>query len=162
MVRALLVVLCAALAGAAPCVDHPLAAGGRVARVVRAVDGDTVVVALDPPLPAPLGDLHVRIAGVDCPETHAPRCAAERAAGAAATRFTEAWIARATAVRLCGWDKYGGRADGDVAAGDAGWLGAALLAAGHARPFDGRGARAGWCAEPAAASCPAVGAAPPP
>lgn len=105
------------------CVDHPV----QDLLPQHAVDGDTVVDAGGPArvargdpgplsceacaLPDPLPrTLRLRILGVDCPETHAPRCEGERQAGLAAHRFTEAQLADPPdRVRLCGWDKYGGQ-----------------------------------------------------
>jgi endonuclease YncB( thermonuclease family) len=137
---------CAVDAG---CVDHALAASGPVA-VVRAVDGDTVALRVVPPLPAPLGEVHLRIRGVDCPELFKPGCAGERAAAGEALRFTQEWLPRAAVLRLCGWDKYGGRVLGDLGAVGGGWLSERLLASAHARVYDGRGPRASWCTCPAA------------
>lgn len=118
--------------------DHGIGVG-------RAVDGDTVALWLSPALPAPLGELHLRVQGVDCPETHQPHCEDERLAGLAATRFTTAWLLRAVVVRLCAWDKYGGRVLGDLGDDGDNWLGQALLAAGHAHTYSGRGVRTPWC-----------------
>jgi endonuclease YncB( thermonuclease family) len=134
------------------CVDHFLLGqpppNSTSISVGRAVDGDTVALWLSPALPSPLGELHLRVQGVDCPETHQPHCEDERLAGLAATRFTTAWLLRAVVVRLCAWDKYGGRVLGDLGDNDGNWLGQALLATGHAHTYSGRGLRTPWCTPP--------------
>jgi micrococcal nuclease len=99
------------------------------------VDGDTFWLAGE----------KIRIADIDTPETHPPRCEAEAAKGAAATRrlhallnvgpFTLASIGRDT-------DRYG-RKLRVVTRGEQS-IGAQLVREGLARPYTG-GRRAGWC-----------------
>ena len=85
--------------------------------IVRAVDGDTVVVSA-PYLPAPLKpELGVRIFGVDTPEKgfHA-KCENEKKRGEQASIFTKDVIAatKKHQVVLYDWDKFGGRILGDI------------------------------------------------
>ena len=128
--------LTAALALAAPSATPAAAQSCRIARVV---DGDTL--RLDC---GGAEEIRARLMGFDTPETHRPRCAAERRAGEAATERLSRLIGRATAARIAfeGTDRYG-RAltrlwlDGrDVAA--------LMIEAGLARPYGG-GRREGWC-----------------
>lgn len=108
-------------------------------------DGDTCTVTLsDASLPAVLAEhLPVRIAGIDTPERRS-HCAAERRLAATAREFLRGRLARATRIDLVApqRDKYFRllamlRADGQD-------LGAALLAAGLARPYGG-GTKMPWC-----------------
>ena len=83
---------------------------------VRVVDGDTLKVDAGADMPASLARLSVRIRGVDTPETHRPKCDAERRAGRAATAFVKAAVARAGAIAIRNpkWGRYGGRVVADV------------------------------------------------
>ena len=116
--------------------------------VVRVIDGDTVVVDASRDLPPELAELRVRFRGVDTPEKgrHA-KCAAEKAAALAATAFTADAIAgaRLALVRDPSWGKWGGRAIADMIL-DGASLSAALIEAGHGRPYDG-GKRKPWCGD---------------
>ena len=106
---------------------------------IRVVDGDTV-------------DRWIwrwRLVGLDAPEIRRAGCAAERAAGIAARDRLAAVLAQGRVVRLAPqrWrlDKYGRvlarlEVDGEDVA-------TLLIAEGHARPYDGRSRRAGWCGE---------------
>lgn len=119
--------------------------------VERAVDGDTVALPAAW-LPAGLGSsIHIRLQGIDCPESHRPNCESERAAGLAAKLFTATALQRSAVhdVWLCGWDKYGGRVLGDVTIRDATDhfenLTTLLLRNGHAVEYAGSGPRRDWC-----------------
>jgi endonuclease YncB( thermonuclease family) len=112
------------------------------ADVVHVVDGDTFEARAAIWLGQSI-EVRVRIAGVDAPELHA-RCDEERARAEAARD----WLVRrieGAEVRLSEvhYDKYGGRVDATVRDGH-GDVGAALIAAGLARPYRG-GHRGGWC-----------------
>ena len=114
--------------------------------MVRVIDGDTVAVDASADLPHELADLKVRLRGVDTPEKgYRAKCAAERAAGEAATAFTRAEVSRAEriAVRDPDWGKWGGRVIADVML-DGRSLTAALIATGHGRAYTG-GRRGTWC-----------------
>ena len=108
--------------------------------VTRVIDGDTVEVNARSDLPAELSDLKVRLRGVDTPEIggHA-ECAAEKAAGRAATEFTEEQIKKAgrIAVRSPAWGSFGGRVIADLML-DGQSLSAMLIAAGHGRVYKPR------------------------
>ena len=113
--------------------------------IVRVVDGDALKVDAGADMPASLARLSVRIRGVDTPETHRPKCDAERRAGRAATAFVKAAVARTVAIviRNPKWGRYGGRVVASVDI-DGRSLAALLIEAGHGRPYDG-GRREGWC-----------------
>ena len=114
--------------------------------VKRVIDGDTVVVNASADLPSELSKLAVRLRGVDTPEIggHA-ECAAEKAAGRAATEFTEEQIKKAgrIAVRSPAWGSFGGRVIADLML-DGQSLSAMLIAAGHGRVYR-HGRRENWC-----------------
>lgn len=98
------------------------------------VDGDTFYIA----------GAKVRIAGIDAPETHPPRCSREAQLGEEATQKLQALL-NSGAVTMTGIDRdrdtYG-RLLRNVAV-DGQDVGDALIAAGVARDY-GRGRR-GWC-----------------
>lgn len=116
------------------------------ATILRANDGDTVVVAA-PFLPAPLKkELAVRIFGVDTPEKgFRAQCPAENEKGLAASKFTKDMIDAATKKQytLMDWDKFGGRVLGDIIL-DGKSLRAELIKNGYAREYYGE-AKQSWC-----------------
>ena len=116
------------------------------ANILRASDGDTVVIAA-PYLPAPLKqELAVRIFGVDTPEKgFRAQCPAEDAKGQAASKFTAGLIAasKKKQVTLMAWDKFGGRILGDIIL-DGKSLRAELIKNGYAREYYGE-AKQSWC-----------------
>lgn len=114
--------------------------------IVRATDGDTVVIAA-PYLPAPLKpELGVRIYGVDTPEKgFRGKCESEKVRGEQASVFTKDVI-KATKkhqVVLYDWDKFGGRVLGDILL-DGMSLRALLIKNGFAREYFGD-AKQSWC-----------------
>lgn len=116
------------------------------ANILRATDGDTVVVeALW--IPAPLKkEIAVRIYGVDTPEKgFRAKCPSEDAKGQAASVFTKKLIADAKKKQwvLYDWDKYGGRVLGDIVL-DGKSLREQLIANGYARTYFGD-AKQSWC-----------------
>lgn len=116
------------------------------AKILRASDGDTVVVeALW--VPAPIKkEVAVRIFGVDTPEKgFRAKCPAEDAKGLAASAFTKDQIAKAKKLQyvLYDWDKFGGRVLGDLLI-DGKSLREALITNGYARPYFGD-AKQSWC-----------------
>jgi endonuclease YncB( thermonuclease family) len=116
------------------------------AKIVRASDGDTVVVeALW--IPAPLKkEIAVRVYGVDTPEKGGrAQCPAEDAKGQAASAFTKDFIAKSTKKQyvLYSWDKFGGRVLGDIVL-DGKSLRTELIAKGFAREYFGE-AKQSWC-----------------
>lgn len=117
-------------------------AGPIGAEVVRVLDGDTLEIRAQIWLQLALTS-HVRIRGIDTPEMRGA-CLAEKAMAAAA-RDRLAELA-GPAIRLANIsdDKYFGRVVADVSAGDGTDIGAAMIASGLARPYDGQ-ARGDWC-----------------
>lgn len=112
------------------------------ADVVHVVDGDTFEARAAIWLGQSI-EVRVRIAGADAPELHA-RCDEERArAEAARDRLIHRIEGAQVRLSQVHYDKYGGRVDATVrdSSGD---VGAALIAAGLARPYHG-GRRSGWC-----------------
>ena len=112
------------------------------AEVTHVVDGDTFEARASIWLGQSI-EVRVRIAGVDAPELHA-RCDEELARADAARDWLVKRI-EGGEVRLSSvhYDKYGGRVDA-VVRDSRGDVGAALIAAGLARPYSG-GHRGGWC-----------------
>ena len=116
------------------------------AQILRASDGDTVVIAA-PFLPAPLKpELAVRVFGVDTPEKgFRAKCPAEDQRGQAASVFTKKLIesSKTRQVTLYAWDKFGGRVLGDIIL-DGKSLRSQLIANGFAREYFGE-AKQSWC-----------------
>jgi endonuclease YncB( thermonuclease family) len=118
------------------------------ANIIRASDGDTVVVeALW--IPAPIKkEIAIRIFGVDTPEKGGrAQCPAENIKGQAASAFTKDLIAKSIKKQyvLYGWDKFGGRVLGDIVL-DGKSLRAELIANGFAREYFGE-AKQTWCTD---------------
>ena len=116
------------------------------ANILRASDGDTVVVeALWVPNPIKK-EIAIRVYGVDTPEkSFRAQCPAEDAKGQAASAFTKDLIAKATKKQyvLYSWDKFGGRVLGDIVL-DGKSLRDQLIANGYARAYFGE-AKQSWC-----------------
>ncbi|MWC42468.1 thermonuclease family protein [Sphingomonas carotinifaciens] len=117
------------------------AASGRFVRCRRGeradcvVDGDTFR----------MGGDTIRIADIDTPETHPPRCAAEARKGEAATERMRELLSAGPFVmepQPRARDKYGRKLA--VVSRDGVSLGAQLVEEGLARPYAG-GKRRGWC-----------------
>ncbi len=123
-------------------------AGPLPAQVVSVLDGDTLEVRVHIWLGQDLST-RVRLAGIDAPELKG-KCDRERELARRARAYLLARLdpvdAGAGAVRL--WEirygKYAGRVLARVETLDGTDLGQGLLAAGLARPYDGR-RRASWC-----------------
>ena len=98
------------------------------------VDGDTFYFGRD----------KVRIAGIDAPETHPPRCASEARLGEAATHRLRDLLnsGEVTLTRIDRDEDVYGRKLRNVAVGGAD-VGAALIGAGLARDYGG--GRRSWC-----------------
>jgi endonuclease YncB( thermonuclease family) len=116
------------------------------AQIVRATDGDTVVIAA-PFLPAPLKpELAVRVFGVDTPEKgFRGQCESEKKRGEQASEFTKLVVksTKKHQVILYGWDKFGGRVLGDIIL-DGMSLRSLLITNGFAREYYGD-AKQSWC-----------------
>ena len=116
------------------------------AKIVRAIDGDTIVIAA-PYLPAPLKpELGVRIFGVDTPEKgHRAQCAQEDQKAQLASKWTTQLISQGGKIQvtLYAWDKFGGRVLGDILVNGQS-VRAGLIANGLAREYYGD-AKLSWC-----------------
>jgi endonuclease YncB( thermonuclease family) len=114
--------------------------------IIRATDGDTVVIAA-PFLPAPLKpELAVRIFGVDTPEKgFRAQCESEKQRGEQASEFTKLVVksTKKHQVILYGWDKFGGRVLGDIIL-DGMSLRTLLIKNSFAREYYGD-AKQSWC-----------------
>lgn len=124
--------------------DEDRLPGPIPARVIRVVDGDTVVVRARIWLGQDV-ETSVRLSGVDTPEKRG-KCDSERQAAAQAEAFTAKRAAADSLVSLHDViaDKYGKRVVARIVIANAEDLGTALIAAGLARPYDG-GSKRGWC-----------------
>ena len=123
-------------AAAAPRTGYP-------AEVLRVIDGDTFEARVRV-WPGMDVTTRVRLRGVDAAEMHA-RCDAERSKAVAAREALSRLLAEGSVgVTAVGQDKYGGRVDAQVSTARTPDVGAAMIAAGQARPYDG-GRRNGWC-----------------
>ncbi len=115
-------------------------------KIVRVVDGDTIVFAVDW-LPKELGNtISVRVVGIDTPEkSHIAKCDKEKELGKKASEYTKSLFAgkKEAQVTILHWDKYGGRLNGYVSINGKD-LGETLIKAGYARPYDG-GKKSNWC-----------------
>ena len=116
------------------------------ATIVRAIDGDTIVIAA-PYLPAPLKpELGVRIFGVDTPEkSFRAKCDIEKQRGEQSSVFVKNLITstKKHQVVLYDWDKFGGRVLGDMLF-DGVSLRELLIKNGFARAYFGD-AKQSWC-----------------
>lgn len=138
-------VSCACVAIAVPALaDEERLPGPIPARVIRVVDGDTVLVRARIWLGQDV-ETSVRLSGIDTPEKRG-KCDAERQAAQQAETFTASRAAADSLVSLHDViaDKYGKRVVARIVTGDGQDLGAALVAARLARPYDG-GRKDGWC-----------------
>jgi len=86
----------------------------------------------------------VRLRGVDAPELKAQCLDESRMAQAARTALVQLLAEGGVTIFNVGPDKYNGRVVADVATRATPNISAALIAAGHGRPYSG-GRRAGWC-----------------
>jgi endonuclease YncB( thermonuclease family) len=112
--------------------------------VIRTIDGDTFEARVHL---SPGSDVttRVRLRGIDAPELKAA-CPQELQMAEAASRALRDLLGQGeVAIYHIGPDKYNGRIDADVATRRTENVSAALLAAGHARSYNG-GHRSGWCA----------------
>ncbi len=113
------------------------------ARVVRIIDGDTVIVRARIWLGQEV-EIRVRLKGIDAPEANG-RCADERELAKRAANFVRRRL-DGGAVRLTHieYGKYAGRVVARLLTQDGEDIAAALLQAGLARAYDGRRRRS-WC-----------------
>jgi len=137
--RALILIAALAVCGAAFAAEF----GPYSASVMRVIDGDTLELQIEI-WPRTTVRATVRLAGIDTPEARA-RAECERQAARAATEFARRWVAerKPISVLLTGRDKYGRELGRVVSGGED--LAQALIAAGHARAYDGGKRRGAWC-----------------
>jgi len=103
---------------------------------IHVVDGDTV----------DHDGRRWRLTGYDTPEIYHARCAAERQRGIiAAARLAELMRDGATVEKTSERREKWGRGLGRVVLTDGRDAGAVLISEGHARHYDGRSRREGWC-----------------
>jgi endonuclease YncB( thermonuclease family) len=116
------------------------------AQIIRATDGDTIVIAA-PYLPKPLKqELAVRVFGVDTPEKgFRGKCESEKQRGEQASEFTKLVVksTKKHQVVLYSWDKFGGRVLGDIIL-DGMSLRQLLIKNGFAREYYGE-QKQSWC-----------------
>lgn len=111
-------------------------AGPVSARIVRIVDGDTLVVDAHP-WPGHAVRVSVRLRGIDTPERRS-RCAGERLAAEQARGQLERLLAGFSTIALVNVSggKYYGRVLADLQAGNRD-IATAMLQSGLARPYEG-------------------------
>lgn len=116
-------------------------------KILKVIDGDTVEVEA-PFLPYELDQkIHIRIVGVDTPESSGrAECFEEREAAKSAKQFVEDEIAKAKEkkILLMAWDKYGGRIVGDIIL-DGDRLSYKLLEQGYGVEYSGGTKTKDWC-----------------
>jgi micrococcal nuclease len=86
------------------------------AEVLRVIDGDTLEVLLDQGL-GTYRKTHVRLLGIDTPETYGPKAERDIVRGIEATNFTREWSEKnnnRVEVTVEGNGKYGGRVIGTL------------------------------------------------
>ena len=112
------------------------------AQLVRVVDGDTIDLGVEL-WPGLVQRVKIRLAGINTPEKRT-RLLCEKTAGIAATKFTQVFV-ESGSITVDGVrnGKFAGRVLGNVFV-DGKSLADALLAAGHARVYNG-GKRKPWC-----------------
>lgn len=137
----------AAISATCPCYGaaaEELLDGPVPARVLRVIDGDTIVVRARIWLNQDI-ETHVRVAGLDTPELHG-KCERERDLADQARRFLQDKLSADSNVRLraIASDKYGGRVLAHVETEDGQDVTQALVGAGLGRSYDGK-RRATWC-----------------
>lgn len=98
--------------------------------VVSVHDGDTLTIALDFGFGVTFTGASCRVYGINAPEL-------DTAAGKAALVFAQSLLRPGDPVSVLshGWDKYGGRYDGEVRLASGDDLATAMLNAGHAVVF---------------------------
>lgn len=100
---------------------------------IYVIDGDTFT----------YGSQHIRIANIDAPETHPPRCIEEARLGLAATQKLKQLLSSGTVTMSgAGHDQYGREVRSVQVDGQQ--VGEAMISAGLARSYDGK-KRQGWC-----------------
>jgi len=111
-----------------------MAFGPYPATVVKLIDGDTMRLDIDLGFDVRYGS-NCRVYGINAPELRTPQ-------GKEALAFAATLVKAGDQVKVfsCGWDKYGGRFDGDVVLSEDRSFATLMLDAGHAVVYKG-GAR---------------------
>ncbi|PCJ68728.1 MAG: nuclease [Rhodobiaceae bacterium] len=132
------------LALTSPAVAGETIKGPVEAVIERVVDGDTLSVRAHIWLGQDVRVM-VRLSGIDAPEMRG-KCDEERALAVAATDYLKKFEGVQVVLSEISNGKFAGRVLAVVRHPQEGDLGAALLAAGLARAYDG-GRRSDWCAD---------------
>lgn len=115
-------------------------------KVIRVIDGDTVVVEA-PWIPIELKqEISIRILGIDTPEKGGrAQCAKEAKLGADATAFAKTVIkpGQIVQVNLIQWDKFGGRVNATISVNGEDFA-QMQIDRGLARPYNGEKKKS-WC-----------------
>ena len=116
-------------------------------KIIRVIDGDTILISA-PFLPKELKQtLSIRINGIDTPEKgKKAKCPYEENLSQQATAYVQEEIKNGKMIRvkLIKWDKYGGRVIGDVMINGIS-LAEKLIAANYAVKYNGKGKKKDWC-----------------
>ena len=119
------------------------------ATVEHVVDGDTVRVHI-PSFPAPFNPIAVRVDHINTPEKRKPAPDCEIAMGLKASEFASAVMPDGQKITVIyddsRSDKYG-RLLARIVLPDGRDYGSSLIAAGHAKPYEG-GRKIEWCTDP--------------
>ena len=109
--------------------------GPYPATVSRIIDGDTVALSIDLGFGVAYSGV-CRLYGCNAAEHGTPE-------GDAATAYLHTLLSSGEPVQVLshGWDKYGGRFDGSISSAAGGDVVQAMIAAGHAKPWDGQGVK---------------------
>lgn len=113
--------------------------------ILNVIDGDTIESSLN--LPIPLNKVYIRVNGIDTPEsTHLAKCHKEQMAGGKAKEYMRRLLKSSVTMVITDykWDKYGGRIDANVFIDNIN-VGEAMIKAGLALPYNGRGDKPDWC-----------------
>lgn len=144
LVRLLLAALLASIATGPKAATWPPQEGV----VSYVIDGDTFRVGVPAWQATPFEWMGLRVIGIDTPEAAASRakCEAELARGLEAKAYARTLLPNGARISFAwtGHDKYGGRFLASVTLPDGRDYAAVMIAAGHARPYNG-GAKASWC-----------------
>ncbi len=133
-----------AMTASAPAVAAETLPGPIPATLVRVIDGDTVEVRARVWLGQDV-TVSVRLIGIDAPELRG-KCEAERVQAEAAAAYLQTLEGTQISLTNITNDKFGGRVQANIHHSETGALGASLMNAGFARPYDG-GPRGSWCSE---------------
>ena len=132
---------------APPATHTPFASMWWRAKALRVRDGDTIEMLARGPWHG-RQEIVVRLLGIQAPETRSPASLEERRAGEAARSYLVSLVeGKDCLVRTERPDAYHGRWDGDVvvvSGEDRINVAEALLGAGHATTYDGRGKAPRW------------------